>query len=485
MLKKPPSRPVLSCMVASAILLSPAAFGQSESLPELGDSATLHLNPIQEAAIGKNFYRSLVVYPRFIVDYELRDYLQNLGDEVGQYGELRGVDLTFSMIRDNNLNAFAVPGGYITFNTGLIMATESESELASVIGHEIAHLSQRHLPRLLARAEEQKIPTIAAIIGSILLGGQAGVAGITATSAALAGNQLKYSREFEKEADAIGITLLAKANFDPAAMSSFFGKLERFTRHDNTDIPDFLKTHPVSYSRVAEAEVRAKDYPTVDAQSSFEYYLARARIRALLVDRQDDPILFFQDQMNSDNLREREAAQYGSAVAYLDKRLAAEAQAALQNLTETYPDHPWIQVLQAEIEFSFGQQQVAIDRLIRLQQRHPRKLFVAYNLAIAYLDNNQPELAKKMLRYQIRRNPDNYELYSLLSDSNADLGLVAEAHQAKAEYHSILGNYKRAVAILKQALTETEANSYLEQSIQSRIPQLEEKARLQQAAADF
>ena len=475
----------LACLICAIVIVSPIAHSQTAPLPELGDSATRHLNPLQEAAIGQNFYRHLLTNADFITDYELRDYLQNLGERVGIHADLRGLELTFSLVKDNSLNAFAVPGGYITFHSGLIMSTESESQLASVIGHEIAHLTQRHLPRLLARADAQKLPAIAVILGSILIGGQAGVAGITATSAALAGNRLRYSREFEKEADAIGIKLLAEAQYDPNAMAAFFGKLERFTRHDSAAVPDFLKTHPVSYSRVAESEIRAKDYPTVNHQSSFEYYLARSRIRALLIDRQDDPILFFDDQLKSANELKREAAQYGAAAVYLDKREAEKAQTALGTLGQKYADHPWIQVLQAEIEFNLGLHQQAIDRLLQVQQAHPEKLFISYNLARAYLDNDQAELAKKSLRYHIRRNPENYELYSLLSDSNAKLGLVAEAHQAKAEYHAILGNYERAVVILKQSLKETDPNSYLGQSIKARIPQLEELERLQKLALEF
>ena len=468
---------------APMFLVSQTGVAQTSELPELGDSATLFLSPVQEAAVGKIFYRSLVADPLYVSDYELRDYMQNLGLDVGKYADLRGIPLTFSLVKDNNLNAFAVPGGYITFNTGLLMATDSESELASVVGHEIAHLTQRHLPRLLAKADEQKIPALAAIIGSILIGGQAGIAGITATNAALLSNQLSYSRAFEQEADAIGIRLLAEAQYDPRSMAEFFGKLERFTRHDNTEIPAFLKTHPLSYTRVAESEARASEYPPQPRADSFEYFLARARIRALFVERQDDPLLFFDDQIKSDQKLERQAARYGIAAAYLKNRDYKNADLALQPLVKSYPEHPWIQTMDARIQQKQGNIDEAIAKFDDLSKLHPQKLFISYYQANAYLDNDQTDLAIKILRYQIRRNSEDYVLYSLLSDAYAENQLYVEAHQAKAEYYALLGNYQKAIAVLKLALKETGEDGYLGQSIKARIPELEEQARFLKASS--
>jgi len=209
----------------------------TSNLPELGDSASAYLNKRQEEQIGKQFLRQL--------------------------------------------NAFAVPGGYIVFHTGLILTTETESELASVVGHEIAHLSQRHLPRMIAKAEASKLPTTAAIIASLLIGGQVGVAGVTLANANLISNQLAYSREFEKEADAIGIQMMSNSGFDPQGTASFFDKLQRYTLVTSDDVPEFLRSHPLSYTRVAEAESRLAALPKQRHSSSIEFHLVKAKIRAL------------------------------------------------------------------------------------------------------------------------------------------------------------------------------------------------------------
>ena len=463
----------------SLFTVNTTSIAQSNDLPELGDSATRFLNPAQEKQIGQQFYRQLLSSPFYLDDYELEGYMQSMGDRIAAAASLRGTLLTFSLIRDNSLNAFAVPGGFITFHTGLLMATETESELASVAGHEIAHLTQRHLPRMVARANENKIPTIAAIIGSILLGGQAGLAGLTMTNATLASNQLSYTRGFEREADAIGIQLLAKAQYDPTAMATFFGSLERYTRHDSTEIPEFLRTHPLSYSRVAESEARASEYPPRPHESSFEFYLAKARIEALYTERRGDPLLFFKDQMETGQAHIKDAALYGKAIVFTKSRKYASARTVLQPLGDRYPDHPWIQSALAEIDLADKKYQEAIARYEALIASNPDVAYLHYKLANTYLANQQPELAKKSIRYQVRRHPEQYQLYRFLSRANAELGNLAEAHQADAEYKAALGNYAGAVASLKLALRETDSEGYLAQSITARLQGLEEKLALQ------
>ncbi len=311
----------LPAVLALSLLLMVAPVttsGQSGSLPELGDAATRFLDPDDEALIGKRFLRELVAMDDYISDQELRHYLNNLGRRIGSHSSLSNFPLEFNLIRENELNAFAVPGGYITFNSGLLLTTESESELASVVGHEIAHLSQRHLPRMVAKAEASKIPTTAAIIASILVGGQAGMAGVTLANASLLSNRLAYSREFEREADAIGIGLMARSGFDPRAMSAFFDKLQRFNIVSSKDVPEFLRSHPLSYNRVAESEARISSYPATDHESSIDFHLARARILALFGDPHADARQTLQDRIDRSQGTIQTAWKYGLALGPID-----------------------------------------------------------------------------------------------------------------------------------------------------------------------
>ncbi|NKB76397.1 MAG: M48 family metalloprotease [Gammaproteobacteria bacterium] len=460
---------------ALVLIMSFSLQAETNVLPELGDSATQYLSPKKEREIGQSFLRRLLINADYVSDHELRHYLQSIGDRVASAADLRGIPLTFNLIESNNLNAFAVPGGYITFNTGLLLNTEEESELASVVAHEIAHLSQLHLPRLLARSQDNKLPTTAAIIGSILLGGQIGLAGLTLTNAQLLSNQLRYTRDFEREADAVGIRLLSNAGFDPFAMTQFFSKLERYSRTQGSNTPEFLRTHPLSYSRIAETEQRAQQLPTVSHKSSLEFHLVRAKIQALYTTAKTSPIIRFKKHLPDLAGDKKTAALYGLALALAEDRRYEEAEETLKPLIESDLNNHYFQTLQASIEHSSDRSTVAIERLSKLYQKNPNLHFVIYYLVDTLIENKQLNNAKQLVRYQLRRRPDDYRLYKSLSKINVALSLIAQAHQADAEYYAVLGDNKKAIASLKLALRDNKTEGYFPQSITARIKELEEK----------
>lgn len=447
-------------------------------MPELGESATRYLSTQQEQDIGKGFLQQLLNEPSYVSDPFLRHYLNSLGAGIGEHASLRGLPLHFNLIAENELNAFAVPGGYITFNTGLLLTTETESELASVVGHEIAHLSQRHLPRLIARQQSQKLPTTAAILASILLGGQAAVAGVTLAQANLLSNQLSYSREFEREADAIGMQLMASSGYDPKAMAGFFGKLQRFTLVTSKDVPEFLRTHPLSYTRVAEAEARQASLPEVDTASSFDFHLARARIRALYSGHPDDAVDILNQQLvelePTADAEQRDAIHYGIALAQSRLRQYSTALEQINKLADSYPDNVAIAVARGEILGDSGDTAGAAEALNAVAGQHPDVTWITQPRADALLANGEAAEAKKVLRYQLRRDPGDFLLYPGLSDANVELGKLAEAHQADAEYLAAIGKYQEAVSALRLALRENDEQSdYLTQSIGARVTELE------------
>ena len=186
---------------------------------------------LTEIKLGRQFIRSARSQLAFVSDPEIASYIEGLGDRLLGPTGLSRSKFQFSVIDDDNLNAFAVPGGWISVHTGLITRTDSESELASVLAHEIAHITQRHLPRTFERAEQRTLPAVAAMMGAILVGGQIGSAALVGANAAVVADQLKYSREFEKEADAIGLELLSKGEFDVHAMPRFFLKLQKTSEY--------------------------------------------------------------------------------------------------------------------------------------------------------------------------------------------------------------------------------------------------------------
>jgi predicted Zn-dependent protease len=465
-------------LILTAFLLTgtPAgyALAQSDSLPELGEAATQYLTSQQEADIGKQFLRELLGQDNFVSDPELQHYLNQLGRGVGRNASLQNVTLYFNLLEENELNAFAVPGGYITFNTGLLLTTETESELASVVGHEIAHLSQRHLPRMVARAQAAKLPTTAAILASILVGGQAGIAGVTLANANLLSNQLAYSREFEREADAIGMKLLSDSGFDPSAMAEFFNRLQRFNVISSKDVPEFLRTHPLSYTRIAESESRQKSYPAITHESSFEFHLAKAKIQAIYSGSPGDAIRILEEDIARSEGQQKDAKQYGLTLAKIRLRDYTGAMQTLSPLVTKYPTVPAIQIARAQLTAELGAHEEVVQIYQDLIDRHPEKIFIKYYYIETLLEQGDAAAAKKIARHQLRRTPGEYNLYRKLARANVELDDLVEAHQADAEYLAAIGRYQQAIASLKLALRDNAGNSqYLSQSIESRITSLE------------
>ena len=479
-LSSPPTGFLFGIALFTLAMLLPAqspVHAQGSTLPELGEAATRFLDPDDEQMIGRRFLRELMAMDTYIPDHELRHYLNQLGTRIGSKANLGGITPKLNLIRENELNAFAVPGGYITFNSGLLLTTENESELASVVGHEIAHLTQRHLPRMVAQSQASKIPTTAAILASILVGGQAGVAGVTLANATLLSNRLAYSREFEREADAIGIDLMAKSGYDPRAMSAFFAKLQRFNFVTNKDVPEFLRTHPLSYTRMAESESRISAYPRIQHESSLDFHLARARVQALYGDPQADVRQILEDRIRQSEGSQRQAWRYGLALALMDARRFGEAMALADDVIRHLPDAPQVRAARAEITRRSGDPAAASLAYGKLVEDYPESGYLRYAYLEALLEAGKAEEAKKFTRFQLRRHPEEYELYPMLSRANVALGLLAEAHQADAEYHAVLGRFGAALSSLQLALREnSDESQYLTQAIKARIQEIEREA---------
>ena len=510
----------LAIALSTAAAPAFAADDENEPLPELGDSAERVLSPTQEKRIGDQFRRQLFRDPAYIADPEINAYLNRLGAQIAAHASLRGVPIAVHLVQNPQLNAFAVPGGHITFHTGLLLAAENEDELAAVMAHEIAHISQRHLPRMVAKMEASRLPAAAAILASIVVGGQAGLAGLTVANAALLSNQLAYTREFEREADAIGIRLLAESGYDPAAMAGFFGKLEGPSGLGDEG-PEFLRTHPLSYTRIAEAENRAADYPPRARAGGREFFFIRAKIRALHTANPRAEVEHFNRVLGGETgappADQRDAAVYGLALVQWKLRQFAAARATLQPLLDAGPagasaesaagvtagtadgasaggatagaadaaaagSAPGaaaaaadmaVEIARAEIDRTAGDPAAAAARYAALAAAGPPPPWLAHYQAEALIDSGEPAAAKRIIRRQLRRHKSMFTLYRPLAKSNAKLGLAAESHQATAEYHAALGEYPAAISALRRALAAAAPEGYLHDSITARLTELE------------
>ncbi|MCL4721143.1 MAG: M48 family metalloprotease, partial [Gammaproteobacteria bacterium] len=299
----------------------PAATG--DDLPDIGSPADSVLSREREQQIGRAIYRSLLDTERVMSDPEIQEYVQDVGQRLASQAQDGGFRFRFFVINDPAINAFALPGGYIGVHSGLLLAAATESELAGVLAHEISHVTQRHISRAVFANQRSSILTMAALFGAILLGavgggGDAVTGAIAAAQGAAVQQQINFTRANEYEADRVGVGVLAAAGFDPMGMPAFFETLARQTGPLASQAPEFLRTHPVTVTRIAETRGRAAAYPRPAVQDSAGFVLARARIRVLTSPTPEKALGFLLAEPGAGNPDGELGTRYGIALARME-----------------------------------------------------------------------------------------------------------------------------------------------------------------------
>ncbi len=452
------------------------------SLPDMGDSAGALISPQQEQEFGAAFFRSLHSRVAINQDPEIQHYIDSLGRRLASHSDTPGYPFHFFVVLDKTINAFAGPGGYIGVNSGLILLTESESELASVIGHEIAHVTQRHLYRAFEAAKRMTLPMAAATLAAILIGSQSPAAGQAALIAVQAGSaqfQINFTRDNEKEADRIGMQILSKSDYDPRSMPVFFERLQQSSRFYGRNIPEFLRTHPVSASRIADTRGRAETYPYRQYPDSRGYTLAQAKLRVITAKTLDQPLKYFAIRQHQGTAWQKAVASYGVALVRLKQRHFKQAAAIADSLVQQYPQQPQFALLLAQTAMQAQHYQTALSHFHQSLRQFPnyQPLKLAYIQTLLY--DNQPGQAKTLLENadDVLKNQPVY--YQLLAKSHAALGHEAESHRYLAEYEYAIGQTEAAIMQLKLAKKAKDLNFYLNAIVEERLRQflMEEKLR--------
>jgi predicted Zn-dependent protease len=470
---------LLFCGVASPAL-------KAQGLPELSDSASLIMNSEQEKMFGKQVMLNVRAQSNFSSDVLLQNYFIALANSLARHSPRDFGVLTVGLAIDPAINAFAVPGGYITINTGLIQNTRNEAELASVIAHEIGHQSQRHISRSIERSKQLNLPAMAAMIGGILIGGQAGTAAVISAQAAVASDQLSYSRTFEREADATGMNILAAAGYDPNAMPSFFSQLEKQSRLYGGIILEFLSTHPVSSDRIADGRSRASRLtpeltlkaPPAD-RLDFEH--AKARTLALYDEPVETVIKRFEYTLNDKqaSAQSRQVAEYGLAIAYIRNEQFEKSSATLQDLRRKAPANPLYQLAEAELAFASGNLSRAELLYGELYQADPSHTAYIEGYTRVLLTNGKSPAAIRILRKTIRHRPELGWANGLLARAYAADNKTLNAIFIEAQQLKNAGLYTRALQLLHQQSRQTypDSSEYMTASINGLIKQIEEEKR--------
>lgn len=469
----------LSRLMVCMLCLVGSAASQANNLPDLGGSGFSTLTPDKEKAIGDVLMRQARGSLPMVYDPLLDEYINALGNKlVANANDVR-FPFRFYWVDDRNINAFATLGGHIASHTGTLAISDSESEFASVMAHEVAHVTQRHIARFV-EAQSQRAPlTIAGLLGAIVLATvnpEAGMAAMMATQGAQAQASINFTRSNEQEADRIGMQILADSGFDPNAVPAFFNKLAERTRFMNQQLA-FLQTHPLSAARVSDTRIRAERYPTRHVPDSQDYTLSKARVLARYHHKNEDVVSIFQSRLRQTGGNTR-ANQYGLAIALLDSNKYSEAETIIVDLLEKDEYNLYYIDVYTDILLGLNRASEALDMLEYHYRLRPNNQVVTLNYANAAIKAGGNRLAIHLLRDMLHFKPDNILAYDLIAKAYENLEDFSRFYEARSDFYYQLANYPRAIDDLQEALNHLSSSEKLENR------RLESKRRSLQAEFD-
>jgi predicted Zn-dependent protease len=401
----------------------------------------------EEQALGRAIMRDVYADPRYLDDPEIESYLNQLGYKLVSVSSRNQREFTFFVVNDTTINAFAMPGGNIGVHTGLLLASQSESELASVIAHEISHVTQDHIPRMLAAQNQGYWPTMAALALALLASrsnSNLASAAIATTQAVSVQNQLNYSRDYEREADRLGYDMLTRAAFDPRGMSGFFNRLQRASRFYDSSAPAYLRTHPLTSDRIADMEARSETAPYQQVEDSLEFQLVRARLRAQ-ENNPADAVLAARNTLKEKRYSNETAAHYGLATALLRARQFKEAEAEVQKLLSSKTTSPMLQQLAAHAALAAGNPTLSLQRYQAGSNTYPGYRPLQYGYISALLSAGRSNDALAQVDKQLMLYPLDRRLWRLAAETHARLGHRLLSHRAQAEAAALSGNLIAAI----------------------------------------
>ena len=439
------------------------------SLPELGDRVSGVVSNDQEKIIGNEFLKQVYSQAPLISDPLIQEYSELLVYRLSEYSQVKDRNFNVLLIDDNSLNAFAAPGGVIGINGGLFLNAQNEGQFASVITHELAHLSQRHFARNILNSQDNNIASVLVMVSAVA----AAVATNNPTAfmagpAFLQQQSLRYSRLFEREADRVGFNNLINAEYDPSSMGEMFEQMAKLRRLAGDKIPEFLLTHPISSSRVTDAFNAADQVETpFNTKNSLNYEFIRGRLQ---IRYEDIPLnsvrkmkaLLEKDPYSNEN-------RYALSLAYKISGQHKEALKIINSLIIENPKNLILVNTKAEILLDEGKSEDALEVVNIFLNISPKNYPLSVLKAKILAYDKKLFAAEELIRDQLlRRNNDPY-LWLYLSEVQRDSKNVIGYHQSRAEYYLLLGQYEDALNQLQFALKLTESNFQVSESIMTKI----------------
>lgn len=456
-------------------LLMPCLPATANQLPGLGSPAASLFSSQQRVAMGHAWLRQLRSRVSILHDPFIQSYAEHIIWQLLGYSGLKNTNIDLVIINTSAINAFAVPGGVIGLNAGTLMQADNEDEIAAVLAHELAHLSQHHFEQRLYRSKHTSRSFLLAMLASIALAASgmpnAGFAGLAASQAAMIQSRLAYSRQQEAEADRIGMQTLDAAGFNPNAMPAFFEKLLRMSRFNGQPL-EFLMNHPITESRIADTRARASKLPPHAYHTSLKFLLMRARLKARFYHDPDQAIAYFSNLYTNGNNQQQLAAGYGLAIALMRKEQTQKATKLLQQLLEIVPDNWWFKAGLAESAMKANDFQKANQQLKKLLNLFPGNYAISVLYAKSLIRSEQPSKVKAVLQPLRQERPDDPLLWRLAAKAFGAMNQPARAHLARGKHLFLNGHIDKGIQQLEYALNKSKDQFALHSRINAAITQM-------------
>ena len=463
--------PLRTALLSLSCLIAVPAIG--EDLPSFGDSSSGIVSQREERELGHAYLSIIRGQTAQIPDPLLKNYLEDTVYRLAESSQVQDPRFSFILLKSPQLNAFAAPGGIIGVNGGLFLYAQNEGEFASVLAHELAHLSQRHFARGLEARQQMQIPMMAAMLGGIIAmaagAGDAGVAAIASSQAAAMQAQQRFSRQNEQEADRIGMQTLGNAGYDPRSMPDMFNRLMSQYRY-NSKPPEFLMSHPVTESRIADTRNRAEQYPAGGVKDSVRYQLMRSRVQVTFEETPGLAAKRFQGMVKEDP--NYDPARYGLAIAHLRGGQLKEAGENLQPLLTKAPKELVYNLAQIELDLTAKRLGDARLRIEKMLAAFPNNYPVLQALADLQVKEGKSAEAEKTLDKLVKQRPFDPDIWYQVAEVRGQTGNIIGLHQARAEYFALVGDYPQAIEQLNFAKRRAASNYPLASRIDARQQQL-------------
>jgi predicted Zn-dependent protease len=461
-------------------LLLPGALLRAEGLPDLGESDRAGLSPQAERRLGEQIMQEVRRDPAYLDDPEVAGYISQLGQRLASHAEGARQSFEFFVVKDSMLNAFALPGGYIGVHTGLIQAARTESELAGVLAHEISHVTQSHLARLFGKQSQAQMAVLLSMAVAILAArSNPDVAIGAALSGQAAGiqQQLNFSRDFEREADRLGLNMLEQAGYDTRGMASFFERMLQFGRLYENNAPGYLRTHPLTTERITDIENRIAQRPYKQVIDSVDFGLVRAKLKA-----QDgtpsDAVADFATQLKSGKYVRETDVRFGYAHALLRDNKLAEAENEVAAVRRLKLESPLLEGLTAQLLLKRKDAAGALQILQKAVERYPHARALTYALIEAKVGAGGTAGAAEavaLTRRELQLTPGDVRLHALQAKAHAALGNRLHQHRAQAEAYLAESQLDAAILQLDLARQAGDGDFYEKSQVDARLRELRQR----------